>query len=273
MSPADPDDPGGHPPPRRRWPSWLGWPVLAGAGLVAYELTAQPVLVGLTLSQKFGFQDTRTALWLRHTDPDRRRGAAHFWLYLAHAAWKTAVAGAALGLLCAFLMPALARPGPGRPKRLGLELAGGVALAGLGGLLASSVLSVIAVVKGWRHGRPLWLNSGVAAARARGEWPPWYGEQNDAGRLILLGGMLVLTVAGPVGWVGVLALVDAAGVEVPDVVLGSTAVVASVFTVFGLPVAGLLLRDYLLPRVTAAAPWDAWPPEPPPDGPPADRVN
>jgi hypothetical protein len=268
MSLEAPDAPAGDPPPPRRWPGWLGWPVLAGAGLVAYELTAQPALVGLTLSLKFGVQDARTAVWLRRRDPDRRRGAAHFWLYLAHAAWKMGAAGAALGFVCVFALAAVAGPGP--PKGLGLELFGGSALAGFGGFLASAVLAVVAVAKGWWHRRPLWLNSGVAAARVRGEWPPWYGQRNDAGRLILLGGLLVLTVGGLTGVIAGAALLDATGVRVPGPAVGVGAIGLAMF---GLPVGGLLLRDYLLPRVTAAAPWDAWPPEPDPHGPPADRVD
>lgn len=270
MSPADPDDPGGEPPPRRRWPSWLGWPVLAGAGLVAYELTAQPALVGLTLSLKFGLQDARTALWLRRRDPDRRRGAAHFWLYLAHATWKMGVAGAALGFVCVFALAAVAGPGPNPPKGLWFELFGGAALAGFGGFLLSAVLAVVAVAKRSWCGRRLWLSSRVAAARVRHEWPPWYGERNDAGRLILLGGLLALAVGGPAVGFGAVALLDVAGLALPGPALG---IAALGLGMFGLPVAGLLLRDHLLPRVAAAEPWDAWPPEPDPDGPPADRVN
>jgi hypothetical protein len=50
---------------RSRWHTPLTWSALAALGLLVYELTAQPALGVSVLCLKFGWNDWRTALWLR----------------------------------------------------------------------------------------------------------------------------------------------------------------------------------------------------------------
>lgn len=258
-------------PPTRRWPSWLGWPVLAAAGVVAFEVTQQPILVGLTLSLKFAVQDVRTAVWLRRTDPDRRRGAAHFWLYLALAAFKSAVAGFLLGFLFAVMSMALNWGVGGPPPRRQINLVYGAVLTSLFGLGASGGASLHAVVCGCRCRRPLWLHEAVTTARARGEWPPWYGARNRIEPVVFMAVVFALFAVGLIltgVWVGVAAM---AGQPVPDADRIERYVS---FILLGATIGGMALQGRVTRRVAAAAPWDAWPPEPDdPDGRPADRVD
>lgn len=77
---------------RGRSQYWL-WPVLIAAGILVYELTAQPGLGAAVACAKFGWDDFLTAFWLRKRDPDRARSWTCFWLYFASGLWKVATAG------------------------------------------------------------------------------------------------------------------------------------------------------------------------------------
>src|SRR6266566_1511806 len=75
----------------RRWRGAFTWTGLLVVGWALYELTTQPALGAVAVCLKFGWEDFRTARWLRRRDPDRRRGRACFWLYVGNGLWKTAV--------------------------------------------------------------------------------------------------------------------------------------------------------------------------------------
>src|SRR2546421_118232 len=77
--------------PARRWHGAFTWTGLLVVGWVLYELTAQPALGAVAVCLKFGWEDFRTARWLRRRDPDRGRGRACFWLYVGNGLWKTAL--------------------------------------------------------------------------------------------------------------------------------------------------------------------------------------
>src|SRR5437016_4928589 len=98
-------------PSRRR--NFLSWPAVLAAGWLFYELTAQPNLGAAVVCAKFGWNDFRTAWWLRRVDPDRRRAWACFWFYLASALWKTAITATvtifAFAFVAASLRPAAPR--------------------------------------------------------------------------------------------------------------------------------------------------------------------
>ena len=69
------------------------WALLLIVAWLVFELTAQPALAVAAVCVKFGWEDFRTARWLRRSDPDRLRGRACFWLYVASGLWKTAITG------------------------------------------------------------------------------------------------------------------------------------------------------------------------------------
>src|SRR5262245_2789700 len=80
-----------------RWA--VGLSLLIILGWVLFELTAQVPLALAVVCLKFGWEDFRTAVWLRKEDPCRARGWAEFWLFVSSGLWKTALVGYAL-LFC-----------------------------------------------------------------------------------------------------------------------------------------------------------------------------
>jgi hypothetical protein len=103
-----PDDSGGEPP---RWRRPFTWVTLVAIGWVLYELTARPALGSVAVCIKFGWEDFRTALWLRRRDPYLLRGRACFWLHLASGLFRIAsVAG-----LMSIAFIALGHTFPARP--------------------------------------------------------------------------------------------------------------------------------------------------------------
>ena len=86
-----------------RWANVLSVPLLLVIGWVLYELTAQPALGVAAVCIKFGWDDFRTAWWLRRRDPDWRRARACFWLYLASGLWKLAISASLMIFAYIFL--------------------------------------------------------------------------------------------------------------------------------------------------------------------------
>src|SRR5215831_15315542 len=76
---------------QRRWGNVIVVSLLVGLGWLLFELTAQPALGAVAVCAKFGWNDFRTAWWLRRRDLNRRRAAACFWLFVASAFWKMAI--------------------------------------------------------------------------------------------------------------------------------------------------------------------------------------
>ena len=64
----------------QRW-SFISWPLILVIAFLIFEVTNDPAFAALAMCLKFGWEDFRTARWLRKTDPDRGRGKACFWLF------------------------------------------------------------------------------------------------------------------------------------------------------------------------------------------------
>ena len=142
----------------------MTWTGLFLAGWLLYELTAQPALAAVGVCLKFGWEDFRTAWWLRRRDSDRRRGAACFWLYLANGLWKAAVVAFVMGF--ALGMVAEQIPGPRRARRLE-EIVGAIVLTTVFGFSLSGLAAMRAIWIARRDGLRLWLHSAsTALARA-----------------------------------------------------------------------------------------------------------
>src|SRR6478672_3123529 len=122
-------------------PSPWFWPVLLAIAFLVYELTAQPGLGAAIACTKFGWDDFLTARWLRRRDPDRRRGRASFWLFVAAGLWKTAVTGVVVLFVVAFLEAAWRRqhppPAGGQAPPPSAALAGALAAALVGFTLST----------------------------------------------------------------------------------------------------------------------------------------
>jgi hypothetical protein len=240
-----------------RW-AGVAWAALVFAGLAVYELFHQPGLLALTVSLKFGWADARTAGWLRRRDPDRRRGAAHAWAYLGFALAKVAAVGGAIGFAVPVLHELVAGGGklnPNGPNNATFALFTGACLTGLFGFLLSAGVTTVALVQGRRAGLKLWVNSAVATARRRDEWPPDYGAANRL-ELIALPSALAVTGTAFGLAVGLAAVVlDQLGLGFPP----AAAAAVMVALLLGLPVAALLLYDGIRSRLVAASPFEAWP--------------
>src|SRR6478672_8194353 len=110
-------------------PSPWFWPVLLAIAFLVYELTAQPGLGAAIACTKFGWDDFLTARWLRRRDPDRRRGKASFWLFVAAGLWKTAVTGVVVLFAVAFIDAMIRRRGGAAGPPPAEALAGAFATA------------------------------------------------------------------------------------------------------------------------------------------------
>lgn len=163
----------------------LGWPMLFLIGWLLYELTTQPTLGAVAVCLKFGWEDFRTAIWLRRNDPRRLRGRACFWLYLASGLAKTAgVAG-----LMSFAFVAVSPKGPAAQGPRGMAIIEMFASTGLTMTvgLASAVLSLAfsAAMARW-GGFKLWLSRDIHSARRRNKWPPYGARIIQSNRLKFL---------------------------------------------------------------------------------------
>lgn len=78
------------------------WGLVLTAAWILYEFTSQPMLGIIVGCLKCGWKDFLTAIWLRRSDPNRARGAACSWFYLAEGAGK--VLGASLGVMFAIIL-------------------------------------------------------------------------------------------------------------------------------------------------------------------------
>jgi hypothetical protein len=94
------------------WNSALVWSIAALAGWLAFDLTAEPAIAAAVLCGRFGWNDLLTALRLRRCDPDRARGCAYSWFYLASGTMKVFLSACALTALIAEVVVFIERRRP-----------------------------------------------------------------------------------------------------------------------------------------------------------------
>ncbi len=159
------------------WRPHLTWPALFLVAWLLYEATAQPGLAAVVTCAKFGWADLRAARWLRRVDPDRGRGRACFWFYLAFGMWKVAVLATAVMIAILFLGSVVngGRPGGGAAVT---PVLGGVLLAAGVGFGLSFLTTYVAVWSALRHRVKVWLGSAPHRACAERFWPPCHGQTN-----------------------------------------------------------------------------------------------
>jgi hypothetical protein len=256
--------PHAEPPPHRR-PSFV-LPALLGLGILVYELTAQPGLGAAIACTKFGWDDFLTARWLRRRDPDRRRGRASFWLFVAAGLWKTAVTGVVVMFSVAFLEAAL-RPRPqfGQVPAPPSEVIGGALLATLFGFALSTLATGRAFTCALKSGVRLWIDNRIHKDRRADRWPPLstVGRKNRAGAvlftalflgvLVLLGMFHVLLRSALRGW----AVPGPQGKHLADTLANMFC--CGVFLL--VPVLILVFRDVLGQVALARSPAECWQPQ------------
>jgi hypothetical protein len=180
--------------PRRRLP--LGWLGVLAVGWVLYELTARPMVGVMAVCVKFGWEDFRSAIWLRRRDPWPYRGRTCFWLYLASGLWKTAAAAFLVGVgyffVFDFMRKMAARPaGPQADLR---EAILGAVMANAAGLAFAAQALAYALWLARRRQLRLWLGGAAHRARRQDFWPPGLGARPSQNYLmaVLMTVLLVL---------------------------------------------------------------------------------
>jgi hypothetical protein len=268
----DPDVPDDDPPARPWWRGPVVWGLVLSIALVAYELTAQPALAVVTVSLKMGWGRFATAVWLRRRDPNRARGRACFWLYLASGFAVAALTGFALLLAFPFFLPKQANgPAAGANPAPNPVLSAftGATIAWLLGMVLASVALLIALVLARRHHIRLWLHGDVGLARERGEWPPTYGRTNQAAFPILIALLLAWALFFGVLATLVSVMAEEFGLRIPKQV-GVPSIM--VVTLIGLPLSTLVVWDYVKKNLLAGMPGECWNDRAPIDPDPADDL-
>jgi hypothetical protein len=242
----------------RRWRSPFTWTTLIALGWVAYELTAQPGLGAFIVCAKFGWNDLRTAFWLRRIDPDRRRGRTCFWLYLASGMWKVAVTGSVLMYLLDICVVQLQVPLAGQAVIAARQAAlAGAGLAALCGFVLSSLATFRALWGAYRNGLRLWLSAGLHRARRARVWPSLYPDCGSQNRFTTLAYTALIF-----GWLACFPLIGALLIPLDDAVdgrvWGGVMGLAILAFMIGSGSGAIHIRDRVLPRLVAGSPGDCW---------------
>jgi hypothetical protein len=235
------------------------WSALLALGWVIYELTAQPNLGVVIVCAKFGWNDARTAWWLRRRDPNGARGWACFWFYLASGLWKMAITAViatfAVGFLAGILEQGLANGRQGRPNPQPMPpWLLGACLTALFGFLLSSLATLLALWMAWRHRVRFWLSSSVHGYRRRDAWPPYQIDwipANQGGRLLLTA---VIVIATPI----IVTLSILLGAALVHVFGPAGIAVCTLALMVVVPMLLLSLREALKRRFIATVPWQCW---------------
>lgn len=234
---------------------WIVWGTLVAVAIALYEIAQQPALLGVTIALKFAWGDVRTGWWIRRRDPNRRRGAAHFRLYLGYGLWKAAGAAFVLSVLFASIDNLVRQPAaaPAQQNRVFFKMVVGSVLGSLALALVGSFACLSAFWSAARRNFKLWLNSRLAADRVRDRWPPTQGESNSVVWMGYATGtalMLFLVVVLSAIFLGLAN-------KVPPALLGFGLIGAFFSATFQL--ARVVDRGGYERRVRAASPEAAWP--------------
>jgi hypothetical protein len=257
MSDTDPDTTR---PGRSRFGLRLNWLTMGLICMLVYEVTAMPELGAAMACIKFGWDDFRSARWLRRTDPVRPRARACYWLYLAAGLWKAAATGVLIFFLVVFLTGAMQAqqpqgnppPDDGPPPMLF-----GAFLVSFFGFGFSTLASYMAVWHACRSNTKLWLNSAVHRAREEHQWPPLYGQVNQAGKLFVTAMFVTTFVLVPMAVTLLIAGLEAALGPIGRGAGAAVGILTGLFVIIS-PVAILSLRGRLYQLVLADSPEQCW---------------
>ena len=226
-------------------------PALFALAWLLFELTAIATLSVLVACLRFGWEDYRTAMWLRRVDPERARAKTGFWFYMASGVWKTALMPV-LAVMILSVGWGLFAP---RAVRMDEAAAEQVVSALIVGAAASGVL-VLVVTIGVLHALlgnvRIWVHPELHRSRRIGVWPPeWIRpvwQHDNRARAILATALIAVTIGAPVFLFRIVVRLDALG-EVFTVLL----------LVFGTPITAAFTYAALRSRIFAHRPWQCWP--------------
>src|SRR5207248_11253766 len=134
-----------------------------------------------------GWEDFRTAFWLKRHDPYRPRGRACRALYFAYGLCKVALMAMALLLIFSIVEGVGARQGQPAQANPVLDLP---FLTAIFGCWLLAVISCWAFWLAFYYGFRLWLHPGVHSDRRQQRWPPggdYRPADNRVGCLLFFG--------------------------------------------------------------------------------------
>ena len=254
----------------------LPWWLILTVAFVVTELTAHPAIGVGVLCLKFGWNDFRTALWLRRHDPDRRRGAVCSWFYLSSGLWRVFLWSFALILIAIPVLAATEPPQVRAARRLnaGPPLAPEIMtclVMCLASYAAATMLTLLAVFLAWRSRIKVWISGTISESRRLNKWPP----RPIPGRLApsnLLKAWLIGTGAGLFLFLFVagIALVLVGVKLLLPMQIGNNqksavlvAVVVGVGVILLTTMIILLIRGDIFSRIGATRPAECWPADEP----------
>ncbi len=152
----------------------LPWWLIVAAAIVVTELTTHPSIGVTVLCLKFGWNDFRTALWLRGRDPNRRRGAVCSWFYLSSGLWRVCLWSFALMVLTILVIAvpqARQAVGPNLKAQPPAEFMTCM-IVWLVSAGIATVLTALSSLLAWWHRTKVWISGSIAESRIKNEWPP-----------------------------------------------------------------------------------------------------
>ena len=219
--------------------SWTG---LFLVGWLLYELASPTeAFLGVTIfCCKLGWDDFRTAVWLRSKDPVPARGKIELWIYIASGLWRIALAAFVIMAVLTFLAA-----GAGGPQKQATDLLAEAGLTALAGFTICALATMRALGLAVWYRRKLWLHPAIHETRKDNCWPPIPLSTARGGRWDLYGqnraGTLIIFSITAFSFVAVLLTI-----AVLRTVLAEQAkmVFFTLFVFFGYPMLVLWMRDY-----------------------------
>jgi hypothetical protein len=207
---------------------------------------------------KFGWQDFKTARWLRRRDPDRQRGRTCAWVYLANGLYK--VAGAGLLLLLEFgVLSAVSDRANGQGPDELMPYVQEAALTAFFALVIFSLVAMVGFVRALWSSQKLWVNRRVHFARERDAWPPpseryEFTESANHVRGLIVAFLVVFLLF-------LLAFLLASAIlviGVDNAPPGVFVTMSAVSVMIAYPISLLALRDWLWRRLAASIAAECW---------------
>lgn len=233
------------------WPERMLMPGLFCLAWLLFELTANATLSILVACLRFGWEDFRTAWWLRRMDPQPARARTGFWFYLASGVWKTALVPVLAVMILSIGWGLIA------PRALALEgrAAQQIWSALAVGAVASGILIFlvgIGVVHALVGNVQMWVHHDLHRSRRANLWPPeWIRpvwQHDNRGRAILATALIAATIGSPIVLFGLVIHLQE-----------DFRALAVLALVFAPPIGATLTYAALRSRVFALRPWHCWP--------------
>jgi hypothetical protein len=209
----------------------LVWSIVALAGWLAFDLTAEPAVAAAILCGRFGWDDLLTAIWLRRRDPDRARGRTCAWFCLASGTMKVFFSACVLTALIAevvtFIEARQPQPNPNAPMP---EAIWGPLLLMAGATPLIALLALTGAISARIHGVRVWIDGSLHCSRRDGIWPPEFAALNDVNQRnraqIAMPALLALAMVGCVAGAVILRVLGLDMLCVIVLVAGALCIIA-----------------------------------------------